>query len=112
MKTIGTYEQDASAMGRLNAWSMTINLAKHRITGGGFDIWLVNPDGSRPRLLVTGGSNENPHWSADGRQLVFASDRDGVRSLFVSDLSDRPPRRLDTGGLPASSPAWSPRLTR
>ena len=81
-------------------------------TGDGFDIWLVNPDGSLPRLLVTGGSNENPHWSADGRQLVFASDRGGVRSLFVSDLSDRPPRRLDTGGLPASSPAWSPRLTR
>ncbi len=81
-------------------------------TGSGFDIWLVNPDGSRPRLLVTGGSNENPHWSADGRQIVFSSDRDGARALFVSDLSDRPPRRLDTGGLPASSPAWSPRLVR
>jgi len=81
-------------------------------TGGGFDIWLVNPDGSKPRLLVTGGSNENPHWSADGRQIVFSSNRGGVRSLFVSDLSDRPPRRLDTGNLPATSPAWSPRLAR
>jgi len=81
-------------------------------TAGGFDLWLVNPDGSQPRLLVTGGSNENPRWSADGRQIVFSSDRDGVRSLYVSDLSDRPPRRLDTGGLPASSPAWSPRLPR
>ncbi len=79
---------------------------------GGFDIWLVNPDGSQPRLLVTGGSNENPRWSPDGRQIVFSSDRDGVRSLYVSDLGDRPPRRLDTGGLPASSPAWSPRLAR
>ena len=81
-------------------------------TAGGFDIWLVNPNGSQPRLLVTGGSNENPRWSPDGRQIVFSSDRDGVRSLFVSDLSDRPPRRLDTGSSPASSPAWSPRLAR
>lgn len=81
-------------------------------TAGGFDIWLVNPDGSQPRLLVTGGSNENPRWSPDGRQIVFSSDRDGVRSLYVSDLTDRPPRRLDTGGLPASSPAWSPRIAR
>jgi len=81
-------------------------------TAGGFDLWLVNPDGSQPRLLVTGGSNENPRWSPDGRQIVFSSDRDGVRSLYVSDLSDRPPRRLDTGGLPASSPAWSPRPAR
>ena len=81
-------------------------------TGGGFDIWLVNPDGSSPRLLVTGGSNENPRWSPDGRQIVFASNRGGVRSLYISDLSDRPPRRIDAGGLPASSPAWSPRLAR
>lgn len=81
-------------------------------TAGGFDIWLLNPDGSKPRLLVTGGSNENPRWSADGRMIVFSSDRDGVRSLYITDLSDRPPRRLDSGGLPSSSPAWSPRLTR
>jgi TolB protein len=79
-------------------------------TGGGFDIWLVNADGSQPRLIVTGGNNENPRWSSDGRQILFSSDRQGPRGLFVSDLSDRPPRRLDTGNLVASSPAWSPRF--
>jgi putative inorganic carbon (HCO3(-)) transporter len=36
MRTIQTYEQDSSAMGRLNAWQMAINLANDRITGGGF----------------------------------------------------------------------------
>jgi len=39
MNTIGEYEQDASAMGRINAWWMTFNLAKDRLTGGGFDIY-------------------------------------------------------------------------
>jgi putative inorganic carbon (HCO3(-)) transporter len=36
MSTIQTYEQDSSAMGRINAWWMTFNLANSRFTGGGF----------------------------------------------------------------------------
>lgn len=41
MNTIKTYEEDASAMGRINAWWMAYNLAKARITGGGFDIYTA-----------------------------------------------------------------------
>jgi len=38
MGTIQTYEEDASAMGRINAWWFAFNLANHNpITGGGFD---------------------------------------------------------------------------
>lgn len=38
MQTIQTYEQDASAMGRINAWYFAYNLAKDRpFTGGGFE---------------------------------------------------------------------------
>lgn len=37
MGTIHTYEQDESAMGRINAWTMAFNLAKDRIVGGGFE---------------------------------------------------------------------------
>ncbi len=38
MSTIAQYEQDASAMGRVNAWWFAYNLAKDRpVTGGGFD---------------------------------------------------------------------------
>lgn len=36
MGTIQTYEQDGSAMGRINAWWMAFNLANDRFTGGGF----------------------------------------------------------------------------
>ncbi|MDP1652027.1 MAG: putative O-glycosylation ligase, exosortase A system-associated [Rhodocyclaceae bacterium] len=52
MSTIQTYEQDGSAMGRINAWQMAINLAKDRpLTGGGFGAftdeafarWAPNP---------------------------------------------------------------------
>lgn len=35
--TIKTYQQDASAVGRINAWHMAFNLASNRPLGGGFD---------------------------------------------------------------------------
>jgi probable O-glycosylation ligase (exosortase A-associated) len=39
MGTIGTYEQDGSAMGRINAWEMAFHLANDRPLGGGFAIY-------------------------------------------------------------------------
>jgi TolB protein len=79
-------------------------------TSEGFDIYVARSDGSDARLVVSGGSNENPSWSPDGRLLLFSSNRDGKRGLWVADLSDRAPRKLDIGGRSAMSPAWSPRL--
>ena len=37
MGTIDDYQQDASAMGRINAWHMAFNLAKDKPLGGGLD---------------------------------------------------------------------------
>jgi probable O-glycosylation ligase (exosortase A-associated) len=40
MDTIGKYEQDTSALGRLNAWQMAFNLANDRpLIGGGFELY-------------------------------------------------------------------------
>jgi len=39
MVTIANYEQDQSAMGRINAWWMAWNLANDLPMGGGFDIY-------------------------------------------------------------------------
>ncbi|MCF7981270.1 MAG: putative O-glycosylation ligase, exosortase A system-associated [Pseudomonadales bacterium] len=41
MDTISNYQADDSAMGRINAWKMAINLANHRVFGGGFNIWTA-----------------------------------------------------------------------
>jgi len=37
MNTIETYQTDDSALGRINAWHVAFNVAKARITGGGFE---------------------------------------------------------------------------
>jgi putative inorganic carbon (hco3(-)) transporter len=39
METIGEYQEDGSAMGRINAWWMAFKLASHNFFGGGFDIY-------------------------------------------------------------------------
>lgn len=40
MDTIGTYEEDESSMGRINAWQNAFNLAKDRpLVGGGFNVY-------------------------------------------------------------------------
>lgn len=39
MGTIQNYEQDGSAMGRINAWWMTFKLANNQFFGGGFEIY-------------------------------------------------------------------------
>jgi len=50
MDTIQNYQEDESAMGRINAWIYSINVASSRITGAGFNSWslenyaIYNPD--------------------------------------------------------------------
>jgi probable O-glycosylation ligase (exosortase A-associated) len=56
MRTIQSYEFDTSAMGRINAWWTTFNLANRRPTGGGFEIYtpeifgLYAPDPSNIKV--------------------------------------------------------------
>ena len=39
MHTIKTYQEDASALGRINAWHTAFNVAKDQVTGGGFEMF-------------------------------------------------------------------------
>jgi probable O-glycosylation ligase (exosortase A-associated) len=39
MSTITNYEEDASAMGRINAWAYSLNVANDRLTGAGLESW-------------------------------------------------------------------------
>lgn len=39
MSTIDNFQNDSSAMGRIEAWKMTVNLANRQFFGGGFEIY-------------------------------------------------------------------------
>ena len=62
MRTIGTYQQDSSAMGRINAWGMAINIANDRITGGGFAI---------KNKTTTERYAPNPDWVHTAHSIYF-----------------------------------------
>ena len=42
MDSIQNYQEDTSAMGRINAWGYALNLSSHRLTGGGFESWSAS----------------------------------------------------------------------
>jgi putative inorganic carbon (HCO3(-)) transporter len=55
MDTINTYEQDSSAMGRINAWMYAFNAANHNLLGMGFESW------SRETFALYAPNPENVH---------------------------------------------------
>lgn len=79
-------------------------------------IFVVNGDGTRLRRL-TGGRDEDPAWSPDGRRIAFVRnirigwDRDEpvLRSaLFAVDSDGTRLVRLSPSGTHDENPTWSP----
>ena len=75
------------------------------------ELRIVGVDGAGERLLDTGpGNAANPDVSANGK-LAFVGDRDGTRSIYVTNLKGGPVKRVTEG--PAAfgdfRPRWSPR---
>ncbi len=62
MGTIETYEQDGSAMGRINAWWMAYNLAKDNLLGGGYECF------TRKNFLIYAPNPRNHH---DAHSIYF-----------------------------------------
>lgn len=80
------------------------------------EIWDVRVDGGVPRPFITSetGSNSQPAWSPDGRQVAFVSSRggNGPQLWLLPAGGDAEPRALThlEGGV--SGPVWSRDGTR
>lgn len=75
---------------------------------GGFQICLMNPDGSGLQQLTSAGRNEEPTWSPDGRHIAFTSTRTGQREVFVMHADGSEQRRLTNNGRENYLADWSP----
>ncbi len=66
------------------------------------DVWIRRVDGGPSfHLVAWPGDDDHPHWSADGKALLFQSEReDGVRNLWRQDLSFGE-GRVDASGPPS-----------
>jgi len=76
--------------------------------GTGHTIVSVNAEGGDRKNLADGGLNHAPHFSADGKNIVFSSSREGTFDLhrMRADGSERH-RLLTTPGADFR-PQWSP----
>ena len=62
-------------------------------------IWIVDGDGSNARQLTPAGNGDiNPSVTADGRHLVFQSNRSGTYDIWRTDTDGGNPQRLTSGG--------------
>jgi TolB protein len=78
-----------------------------RTRRGRFDLASINVSGADYRVLTHVGQNENPHFSPDGKHIVFSSTRLGTRSIFTMDITGRNQRRITRQG-ECSNPVWGP----
>ena len=75
---------------------------------GGNQIFIVNPDGSGLNQLTSQGNNEDPSFSPDGRYISFASDRDGVKGIYIMRANGEAQQRITPRTIKAYAPRWSP----
>jgi hypothetical protein len=93
-----------------------------RGTDSGFDIFVMNVDGTGVRALTSTGNDYDPHWSPDGTQIAFTRQEivevDGqsraTSDIFLMNADGTDVRRLTDGGSNARNlyAEWSPDGTK
>jgi WD40-like Beta Propeller Repeat len=79
----------------------------------GGSLWVVNVDGSDPRIIQTGSNPPGPwaRWSPDGSRIVFATQRTAPKGALWTvrfDGSQLTKVFEDKGGRFPIGPTWSP----
>ena len=76
---------------------------------GAWDIYLMNPDGSKQENLTRDNAGDfSPTWSPTGEHILFVSDRGGIRDLYLMDADGGNMRPVFRKKARRAEPTWSP----
>jgi Tol biopolymer transport system component len=63
------------------------------------DLYIMDTSGGEPRPVLKGPASDNrPHWSRDGKNLYFHSDRSGTRQIWKMPAAGGEPIQVTRGG--------------
>jgi len=89
------------------SWTPDGRIVYHSMSSGKADIWIMDASGTNQRQLTAdAGFNFYPSVSADGRYVVFTSDRHGVPAIWRVNIDGTNPVPLTTE--PGTYPKCSP----
>jgi Tol biopolymer transport system component len=82
--------------------------ARYQNAAAGDDLYAISPDGTKARpVLQLPGDQTAPAWSPDGSQIVFQSDHEGSRDIYVMNSDGSNMTALTTTPeVDEGQPAW------
>ncbi len=73
------------------------------------EICIANVDGSNITKLTNNKAKDlHPEVSADGKQIVFMSNRDGNYEIYIMNINGSNQKRLTNNNVDDWNPSWSP----
>lgn len=76
---------------------------------GSTEIWTTDARGADPVRLTSfnGPLTSAPSWCSDGRRIAFDSRAAGLSTIYIEDIDERLPRKVETSQSNLSLPVWS-----
>ena len=99
-----------------NSWANEARLLRqptlndtHVAFAYGSDLWIVpRAGGQAKRLTSTPAVESDPHFSPDGKQIAFTSNRSGTEAVYVMPITGGNPIRLTWYRASAMAKGWTP----
>ncbi len=90
------------------AWTPDGQIVYHSMAGGKESIWIMEADGNNRRQLTTGETVDFfPSVSADGRYVLFVSERTGRRGIWRMNSDGSNLKQLtELGSYPQATAEW------